>query len=59
MTGQHQYMIDQVVNELILRCRKLELRLARPPKESTLESAAMLTALTMGFARRGRSEYRR
>ncbi len=59
VTGQHQYMIDQVVNELILRCRKLELRLARPPKESTLESAAMLTALTMGFARRGRSEYRR
>jgi hypothetical protein len=59
VTGQHQYVIDQVVNELVLRCRKLGLRLARPPKDTLIEAASLLTLLTTRFVRRGRSEYRR
>jgi hypothetical protein len=59
VTGQHQYVIDQVVNELILRCRILGLRLSRPPKDTLIEAASLLTVLTTRFVRRGRSEYRR
>jgi len=59
VTGQHQYVIDQVVNELILRCRKLDLRLARPARDTLIDAASLLTVLTMSFVRRGRSEYRR
>lgn len=59
VTGQHQYLIDQVVNELILRCRALGLRLSRPPTDTIIEAASLLTVLTTRFVRRGRSEYRR
>jgi len=59
VTGQHQYLIDQVLNELVLRCRNLDLRLVAPERETLIEAAALLTALTMSFARGSVSEYRR
>lgn len=59
VTGQHQYVIDQVLNELVLRCRKLELWVARPEHEVTIEATALLTALTVGLVRNRPTEYSR
>jgi len=59
VTGQQQYMIDQVLNELILRARRLRLRLARSEREALLETVALLTALTMSFPTASAREYRR
>ena len=59
VTAQHPYLIDQVQKELILRCRKLGLRRVVPEREARLQSAVLLTALTMRFVRGGHPEYRR
>jgi hypothetical protein len=57
VTGQHQYVIDQVLNELVLRCRRLELWVARPERETVIEATALLTALTAGLLRSHPTEY--
>ena len=59
MTGQHQYVIDQVLNELVLRCRRLELWVARPEHEVAIEATALLTLLTAGLLRSRPTEYTR
>jgi hypothetical protein len=59
VTGQHVYLVDHVLAEMIPRCRELGLRLTRPEHKSRLDAAALLTALTMSFLRRDRGEYHR
>ncbi|MAE94375.1 MAG: hypothetical protein CL910_06915 [Deltaproteobacteria bacterium] len=59
ITGQHPYLIKQVFNELLRRCGSLNLRLTRPPAESRVDVAVLLTTLTMTFLYGGHSEYRR
>ena len=59
VTGQHPYLVDQVLNELVLRARALGLRLAHPERTSRVAAAALLTTFTMGFLSAGPSEYRR
>lgn len=58
-TGQHPYLIKQVFNELLMRCRALDLRLTRPAAETRVDAAVLLATITMGFLHGGRSEYRR
>lgn len=57
VTGQHQYVIDQVLNELVLRCRRLELWV--PGHETSIEATALLTLLTAGLVRSRPAEYSR
>ena len=59
MTGQHPYVIKQVFNEILRRCRKLDLRLMRPAAEARVDAAVLLTTITVGFLHSGLSEYRR
>lgn len=59
LTGQHQYVIDQVLNEMVPRCRVLGLRLRRPPGETLVDVAVLLTSLTMSFLYGSHPEYRR
>jgi hypothetical protein len=59
VTGQHAYVIDQVLNELVLRSRALGLRLVRSQRDTRIEATALLTTLTMRFVRGGWSEYQR
>ncbi len=59
VTGQNQYLISQVMNELVLRCRRLSLKVVRSDREALLETTVLLTLLTMRFLRRDHSEYRR
>jgi hypothetical protein len=53
-TGEYQYLIDQVLGELITRCRELDLRLAMSEEEARLEFTTLLTAQTMTRLHRGR-----
>jgi hypothetical protein len=59
ITGQHQYVVDQVLKELILSCRKLGLSLQQSESEARVDAAALVTSLTMSFLHGGPSEYRR
>jgi hypothetical protein len=53
-TGQYQYTIDQVLSEMIERCRELKLRLDRPKQIAKRDAQVMLTVQTMNYLHGGR-----
>ncbi len=53
-TGERLYVIDQVLEDMVARCRELGLRLARPEDETRLEFTTLLTARTMTHLQLGR-----
>lgn len=59
ITGQHAYLIDQVLNEMIPRSKKLGLRLRKEEEETLLDTSVLLTALTMSFLHGGHPVYSR
>jgi len=52
-TGQYQYVIDQVLDEIIERCQELELRRHRPEDESKRDATVLLTVQTMNYLHAG------
>ena len=52
-TGQYQYTIDQVLNEMIDRCRELRLRLRRSERHSRRDLLVMLTVQAMNYLHGG------
>ena len=48
-SGEHQYTIDQVLQDMIDRCKELRLRVALPSGRATTEALVMLTVQTMNF----------
>jgi putative zinc-binding metallo-peptidase len=52
-TGEYQYTIDQVLDDIIKRCRELRLRLTRSRQQTTLESIVMVTVQTMNYLHGG------
>src|SRR5690606_24598052 len=52
-TGIYQYTIDQVLEEMIERCRQLNLRLAVPEEQARLEFTVLLTVQTMNYLHSG------
>jgi hypothetical protein len=48
-TGQYQYTIDQVLNEMVERCCELELRLRRSERQTRRDALVMLTVQTMNY----------
>ncbi|MEE2636955.1 MAG: putative zinc-binding metallopeptidase [Acidobacteriota bacterium] len=53
-TGEYQYRIDQVLNDMIERCDQLQLGLASPDHEATLDFIVLLTVHTMNYLHGGR-----
>ncbi|HWL93599.1 MAG TPA: putative zinc-binding metallopeptidase [Phycisphaerae bacterium] len=53
-TGAYQYTIDQVLKEMIQRCRELNLRLKTSEAQSEVEATVLLTVETMNYIRDGR-----
>jgi hypothetical protein len=53
-TGEYQYVIDQVLEGMIARCRELGLRLAVPEEEARLEFTTLLTVQAMTHLHQGR-----
>jgi hypothetical protein len=53
-TGEYQYTIDQVLQDMIQRCRELNLRLAVPEERAKLDFTVLLTVQTMNYLHSGR-----
>ncbi len=53
-TGEYQYTIDRVMEDMIRRCQQLKLRMAGPPQRVTLDFTILLTVQTMNFLHSGR-----
>jgi hypothetical protein len=53
-TGAYQYTVDQVLEDIMHRCRELELRLAVPEAQARIDFAILLTVQTMNFLHSGR-----
>lgn len=52
-TGQYQYIINQLLDDMIDRCRELKLRLDRPLPEAERDVLVMLTVQTMNYLHGG------
>ena len=52
-TGAHAYSIDQVLRDMIDRCKELKLRLAVPEAQALREARMMLTVQTMNYLHAG------
>ena len=48
-TGQHRYLLDHVVREMIERCRALDLRVEKDEEDALLGAAVVLTSLSTPF----------
>jgi hypothetical protein len=53
-TGEYRYTIDRVFEDMIRRCRELNLRLVKPEDEARLEFTILLTVQTMNYLHSGR-----
>jgi len=53
-TGEYQYTIDQVLEDMIQRCRELHLRLPIDEEQAKLDFTILLTVHTMNYLRSGR-----
>jgi hypothetical protein len=53
-TGIYQYTIDKVLEDIIVRCRELKLRLAADEEETLQEFTVLLTVQVMNYLHSGR-----
>ena len=53
-TGIYQHTIDEVLEDMINRCRELRLRLAVPEEQARHEFTVLLTVQTMNYLHSGR-----
>ncbi|MEM9645772.1 MAG: putative zinc-binding metallopeptidase [Planctomycetota bacterium] len=53
-TGEYTYTIDQVIQEMIERCRELELRVGGPIEEVKRDAMILVAVRTTGFLHEGR-----
>jgi len=53
-TGEYSYTIDQVVQEMIERCRELKLRLGPSPEETKRDAMILVAVRTTNFLHEGR-----
>ena len=52
-TGEYQYTIDQVLSEMIDRCRELKLRLSTNEDQAKRDTTILLTVQTMNYLHEG------
>src|SRR5262249_53448045 len=52
-TGEYQYRIDQVFDDMIKRCRELKLRLTASAEQTKLDFTIVLTVQTMNYLHSG------
>jgi hypothetical protein len=52
-TGEHQYTVDQVLDDMIARCQELQLRLDRSPDEAERDALVVLTMHVMNYLNSG------
>lgn len=52
-TGEYQYTIDQVLEEMIERCSELNLRMDRPVEQAKSDALVLVTVQTMNYLHGG------
>lgn len=52
-TEQHPYTVDQFLNDMMIRCRALRLRLNRSEEQAKLDAAVLLTVQVMYYVQTG------
>jgi len=52
-TGEYQYTIDQVLDDIVTRCRELKLRLVRSPQRTLVDTLVMVAVQTMNHLHAG------
>jgi hypothetical protein len=52
-TGEYQYTIDQVLCDMIQRCRELKLRVATSERKARRDAVVLLTVQTMNYLHAG------
>ncbi|NJN14641.1 MAG: hypothetical protein HC813_03215 [Planctomycetes bacterium] len=52
-TGEHPYVVEQFLREMISRCRRLKLRVRRTERQVRQEAAVLLTVQVMHYLQRG------
>ncbi len=52
-TGAHQYTVDQVLQEMIARCRELKLRMHRSERATKRDAMILLSIHTMNYLHAG------
>jgi len=57
MTGEHEYTIDQVLQEMIMRCRQLRLYRDQSQRKSEEEAAALLALQTRNYLENGQHRF--
>ncbi len=58
-TGQHRYLLDHVVREMIQRAKARDLRLPGAESDALVDSAIILTSLTSQFLTGAHPRYHR
>lgn len=53
-TGLYQYSIDQVIDDIINRCRELDLTLSVPEDQAKMDFTVLLTVQTINYLHSGR-----
>ena len=53
-TGEYQYTIDQVIEDMQRRANELNLRLREPEEQAKLDFIILLTVQTMNYLHSGR-----
>ncbi len=56
-TGEYTYTIDQVVQEMIQRCRELKLRLGASPEDAKRDAMILVAVRTTSFIHEGRHRF--
>jgi hypothetical protein len=56
-TGEYQYTLDQVLKDMILRCRDLDLRLTTSERRARQEAPVMVAVQTIGYLHTGRHRF--
>lgn len=56
-TGEYSYTIDQVVQEMIERCRELRLRVGDHPEETKRDAIILVAVRTTSFLHEGRHRF--
>ena len=53
-TGEYQYTIDRVIESMMARARKLNLRLKTPEEQARMDFLILLTVQTLNYLHSGR-----
>ena len=52
-TGEHPYFIEQLIQEMVRRCREMKLYVDAPERQVILDVAVLITVVTVNYLHNG------